>query len=51
MSGEWWIKIPGPGEFRGKGTWVKAEDSGYNEGQIEDIKSTNFLPVEWREND
>lgn len=41
-----WIRISGPGEFRGQGTWheVRGEKM---EADFEQCKATSFLPVIW----
>ena len=42
----YWIKVPGPGEFRGEGTWCKVED--ISSITLEDWKfcnQTNYLPT------
>lgn len=40
-----WIKVPGPGEFRGEGEWCKVEDVGCTEADWEHIQRTGWLPV------
>lgn len=44
-----WIKMPGPGEFRGSGEWYAVEDNhnipGLNQKYWQDYHDTGFLPV------
>ena len=40
-----WIKVPGPGEFRGCGKWVKLEDSIYSLSDFGYCTETHYLPT------
>ncbi len=41
-----WIKVPGPGEFRGEGQWFEIDEK--KRGQLEEwehCRKTGYLPV------
>ncbi len=40
-----WIKISGPGEFRGEGQWKRLEDTNFSVDEWNHIKHINFLPT------
>lgn len=41
----YWYKHPGPGQFRGEGTWKETTGENY-----ERLRDTGFLPVHWGQN-
>lgn len=40
-----WIKVSGPGEFRGQGVWTRFEDLPCTEDYWDYCKSSGFLPT------
>lgn len=41
-----WVKVPGPGQFRGEGKWIKLEQyTNEPEEAWESLKDGYFLPV------
>lgn len=39
-----WVKVPGPGQFRGEGPWTKLEESGHI-GHWNYLVQTGYLPT------
>lgn len=40
-----WVRYPGPGEYRGEGTWRTIADAGVTAAEWEEIKDTGWLPT------
>ena len=41
-----WVKVPGPGEFRGEGKWIKLDRYTNEPDEVwEEIKDGNWLPI------
>lgn len=40
-----WIKIPAPGQFRGKGEWRKIESADCSQEDWEHTRKTDYLPT------
>jgi hypothetical protein len=41
-----WVRIPGPGQFRGEGKWMKLEEAFKEpEEAWKDLTKTGFLPT------
>ena len=40
-----WIKVPGPGEFRGEGKWMLLEDTKYTIFDWDYCVNNNYLPT------
>lgn len=45
MQEQRWIRMPGPGQFRGQGTWYRLESTGHTVKDYEYIKQTGYLPT------
>lgn len=50
MNTQRWVKVSGPGQFRGQGEWTRFEDTNYSEADWDYFKSTGFLPTHEGEN-
>jgi hypothetical protein len=40
-----WIKLPGPGEFRGEGEWFNFDELAPKGWSWEELQSTKYLPT------
>jgi hypothetical protein len=40
-----WVRIPGPGEFRGEGEWRTIAEARMTESEWQEVKDTGYLPV------
>lgn len=40
-----WVKIPGPGQYRGEGEWKRATDVSWKSDDWEAVRDTCWLPT------
>lgn len=40
-----WVRYPGPGQFRGEGTWRTIADLKLTEGEWDELAESGFLPT------
>lgn len=45
MQNERWVRVPGPGEFRGEGTWTKVTPAVISDEDYAYCERTGYFPV------